>query len=182
MPKPHWLLIPVRWLAHLGTWLLAVLVAFEEWGWEPLQHVLARIGRWPGFRWIEGFVRTLPPWAALALFVLPSLLLLPIKLLALWAMGHGHVGLGMLIILAAKVVGTAVLARLFTLTRPALMQLHWFAWLYTRWVGFKDPLLARARASWPWRAARAIKRRLSTRLRVLGRLWWRDHTPPGPGA
>ena len=44
MPKPHWLLIPLRWLAHLGTWLLAVLVAFEEWGWEPLQRVLARRG------------------------------------------------------------------------------------------------------------------------------------------
>lgn len=178
MPKPHWLLIPLRWLAHLGTWLLAVLVAFEEWGWEPLQRVLARIGRWPGFRWIEGFVRSLPPWAALALFVLPSLTLLPIKLLALWAMGHGHVGLGMLIILGAKVAGTAVLARLFTLTRPALMQLHWFAWLYQRWVGFKEPLLVRVRASWPWRAARAIKRRLGTRWRV----WWRGHTPPGPGA
>ena len=44
MPKPHWLLIPLRWLTHLGTWLLAVLVAFEEWGWEPLQRVLARRG------------------------------------------------------------------------------------------------------------------------------------------
>ena len=83
MPKPHWLLIPLRWLAHLSTWPLAVLVAFEEWGWGPLQRVLARIGRWPGFRWIEGFVRSLPPWAALALFVLPSLTLLPIRLLAL---------------------------------------------------------------------------------------------------
>jgi hypothetical protein len=58
------------------------------------------------------------------------------------------------------------------------MQLHWFAWLYQRWVGFKEPLLVRVRASWPWRAARAIKRRLGTRWRV----WWRGHTPPGPGA
>jgi hypothetical protein len=55
------------------------------------------------------------------------------------------------------------------------MQLHWFAWLYQRWVGFKEPLLVRVRASWPWRAARAIKRRLGTRWRV----WWRGHTPPG---
>ena len=37
------------------------------------------------------------------------------------------------------------------------MQLHWFAWLYQRWMGFKEPLLTRVRASWPWRAARAIK-------------------------
>ena len=68
MPKPHWLLIPLRWLAHLSTWPLAVLVAFEEWGWEPLQRVLARIGAWPGLRWIEGAIRRLPTYAALALF------------------------------------------------------------------------------------------------------------------
>jgi hypothetical protein len=46
----------------------------------------------------------------------------------------------------------------FTLTRDALLRLAWFAWLYGRWTAFKDALLARARASWPWRWARATKR------------------------
>ena len=72
-----------------------------------MQRLLARIGRWPGLRWVEGWVRSLPPWAAVALFALPTALLLPIKLLALWAIGRGHVVLGMLVIVLAKVVGTA---------------------------------------------------------------------------
>ena len=152
-------------LTGLVSGLLAAVILFEEWGWEPLQRLLARIGRWPGLRWIEGFVRGLPPWAAVIMFVVPAALLLPVKLLALWAMGRGHVVLGMLVIVAAKIVGTAVVARLFTLTQPALMQLHWFAWTHAHWMRLKQTVLERARASWAWRVARVIKRQWALRWR-----------------
>ena len=145
--------------------LLALLILFEEWGWEPLQRMLARIGRWPGLRWIEGCVRRMPPWAAVILFVVPAAVLLPVKLLALWAIGRGHLVLGMLVIVAAKIVGTAIVARLFTLTQPALMQLRWFAWAYSHWMRLKQTVLARARASWAWRVGRVIKRQWRQRWR-----------------
>lgn len=163
---------PLRALEAVLGWLLALVILFEEWGWEPLQRVLARIGAWRGLRWIESAIRRLPPYAALALFALPTLALLPVKLGALWLIGHGHVMAGAVVIVAAKVVGTAVVARLFTLTRPALMRLAWFAELYGRWTRWKNALLDRVRASRPWRAARA-----------LGRGWrrrWR-HLKGGPG-
>ena len=152
-------------LTGLGSGLLAVIILFEEWGWEPLQRLLARIGRWPGLRWIEGFVRGLPPWAAVIMFMVPAALLLPIKLLALWAIGRGHLVLGMLVIVAAKIVGTAIVARLFTLTQQALMQLRWFAWAYSHWMRLKQTVLARARASWAWRVGRVIKRQWRQRWR-----------------
>ena len=72
-------------------------------------------------------MRTLPPWGALALFAPPTSLLLPTKLLALWAMQQGHLALGVAIIVAAKLVGTAVVARIFALTQPRPMQLRSFA-------------------------------------------------------
>jgi len=149
----------LAFLLKLAQWPLALLILFEEWGWEPLQRALAWIGRWPGFRWIEARVRALPPYAALALFLVPTLTLLPIKLLALWLIGQGHKLLGLAVILAAKLVGTAIVARLFTLTQPALMQLAWFARWHTRWTVWKDALLAGVRASWPWRASRVLKAR-----------------------
>jgi hypothetical protein len=140
------------------TGLLALLILFEEWGWEPLQRVLARLGRLPLLRQIEGLISRLPPPAALALFLLPTLFLLPIKLAALGLMARGQPLLGALVIVVAKLVGTAIVARLFTLTRPALMQLAWFARLYLRWASWKAALLLRVRASWAWRTARAVKR------------------------
>ena len=149
----------------LFGWLLALLILFEEWGWEPLQRVLAWIGRWPGLRWIEGRIRVLPPYAALAIFFLPTLLLIPVKLLALWLIAQGKVLSGTLFILAAKLIGTAIVARLFALTQPALMQLDWFARLYARWIRWKEALLAQVRASWPWRLGRVMKHRIKQRLR-----------------
>ncbi len=149
---------PLRALAALAAWLLALAIVFEEWGWVPLQGLLARVGRWPGLRWLEAKVQALPPWAALLVFALPTGLLLPVKLLALWAVGSGHVVLGMAVIALAKVLGTAVVARLFTLTRPALLQLAWFAWSHAHWLQFKARLLLRLRASWPWRAGRIWRR------------------------
>lgn len=152
-------------------WLLALLILFEEWGWEPLQRALAWVGRLPGLRWLERRIQTLPPYAALALFLLPTLMLLPVKLLALWFIGQGKVLSGTLVILSAKLVGTAIVARLFSLTQPALMQLAWFARAYTRWVGWKDALLTQVRATWPWRLGRLLKRRMRQRWQRLGTRW-----------
>ena len=150
-----------RWIVSPLKWLLALLILFEEWGWEPLQRRLARIALWPGFRWLDAAIRRLPPYAALALFGLPALALLPIKLGALWLIGQGHTAWGLALILVAKVVGTALVAHLFGVTQPALMRLPWFARWYTRWSQWKDALLAQMRATLPWRTARVLRRQLA---------------------
>ncbi len=150
-------------LLRLLSWPLALVILFEEWGWEPLQRLFVRLAHALGLQWLEARIRALPPYAALALFLLPTLSLLPVKLLALWLIGQGQLLWGTLVIVAAKLVGTAILARLFTLTRHALLRLAWFAALYARWTRFKEALLAQVRASWPWRAGRVLKRRWQRR-------------------
>ena len=145
-------------LRRTGGALLALLILFEEWGWEPLQRALARIGRLPLLRQLEAAIARLPPYVALLVFAVPALLLLPVKLAALGLIAHGQRVLGLAVIVAAKLLGTAVVARLFTLTRPALMQLPWFVRLYTRWTTWKEALLTRVRASWAWRWGRVVKR------------------------
>jgi hypothetical protein len=82
---------------------------------------------------------------------------LPVKLLALWLISQGKALLGLAVIVTAKVVGTAVLARIFHLIQPALLQLPWFARLYARWLGWKHGLLDWAHATPAWRLARALR-------------------------
>jgi hypothetical protein len=166
--------LPLRLLKTVFGGLLALLILFEEWGWEPLQRALAWVGQLPGLRWLESRVKTLPPYGALAMFLLPTLLLLPIKLLALWFIGQGHVLAGTLVIISAKLIGTAIVARLFSLTQPALMQLPWFARLYVRWHHWKGALLTQVRASWPWRLGRVLKHRLRQRWQRLQARWHTD--------
>lgn len=163
-----------RLLKALFGGLLALLILFEEWGWEPLQRALAWLGQLPGLRWLERRIAALPPYAALALFLVPTLMLLPVKLLALWTISRGKLVLGTLVILGAKLLGTAIVARLFTLTQPALMQLPWFARSFTRWTHWKNSLLARVRASWFWRLGRVIKRHVQRRWHYLKKAWALD--------
>jgi hypothetical protein len=160
-------------LSTLGIWLLGLVLLFEEWGWEHLARILAWIGDLPGLRWIEGRIRALPPYAALALFVVPVLSLLPLKLLALYWLGQGHTLLGIGVIVTAKLGGTAITARLFMLTRDTLMQLPWFARWFGKWMVFKDAVLARVKGSLAWRQWAAFKARVKRAFRRLGRLWRR---------
>lgn len=141
-----------RLLRHAFTALVALLLLFEEWGWEPLAALLGRLARLPLWAWVERHIAALPPWAAVATFALPALALLPVKLAALFLIGKGRALMGLGVLIAAKLLGTALLARLFTLTQPALMKLTWFARWYPRWKGWKDGVIAQVRASRMWLA------------------------------
>jgi hypothetical protein len=133
--------------------LLALVLIFEEWGWEPLSRLLGYLTRLPLWARMEAFIVRLPPYGALVAFFAPALLLLPVKLLALFWISRGHAVLGIAVVLAAKMMGTAAVARLFTLTQPALMRLAWFANLYGRWKPWKDALITRVKAIPLWRSA-----------------------------
>jgi hypothetical protein len=150
-----------RTLLHL---LLALILLFEEWGWEPLSRGFDQLSRLPAWAWVERRIGALPPWAALLTFAIPSALLVPAKFAAVYLFGMGHYAWGVGLLVGVKILGTALLARLFQLTQPVLMQLPWFARLYPVWKGWKDRLMAQVRASGPWQLAR--------RLRRSSHAWW----------
>ncbi len=154
-----------RWLRRLLTLPIALLILFEEWGWEPARRAMAWLMRWAPLAWIECRIAALPPYAALTVFFAPSVLLLPVKFGALWLMAHGQALLGLAVVVLAKVAGTALLARLFQLTQPSLMRLPWFARTYTRWVAWKGAIVEQVRASWVWRSARVVKHRVAQQVR-----------------
>lgn len=110
---------------------LAMVLAYEELQWR-LSAVFAILGRLPVLRQIEAWVRRLPPYGALALFALPSLFLLPLKLLALRWLAMGHAKLALSSLVFAKIAGTALVGRIFQLTRPALLTIGWCKWIYDK--------------------------------------------------
>lgn len=144
--------------------LIAGVLLFEEWGWARLAAIFARLTQLPLWAWLERQISHLPPVGALLAFGVPMLALLPIKLLALYLFGKGQATLGLVLLLGAKIGGTALMARLFQLTHPALMRLRWFARWYPRWKAWKDGVLDDVRRSAAWRAARRLKR--------SARVWW----------
>jgi hypothetical protein len=116
--------------------LIAVLFLVEAWLWHRLSAliawVLAAVGL-PRLKvrlaaWVEG----LPPPAALVLFVVPAVCLLPCKLLGLWMLARGRWVAALAVLGAAKLVGVGMTAFLFQAARPRLLRMAWFAWLYGR--------------------------------------------------
>ena len=93
---------------------------------------MARLAARLPLRGLERRLARLPPYAALAVLVLPSLLIVPVKILALWMIAKGKALLGVAVIVMAKLAGTALLAWLFQLIQPALLGLAWFARLMPR--------------------------------------------------
>lgn len=120
----------IRLLKTIATAIAVVVILFEEWLWEPLKRLMLAFSRLPVIRQLAAFIGRLPPFAALVLYLVPILVLLPFKIAGLWLIGQGHSLLGISTFLGAKVVGTALLAWLFSLTKPALMQIGWFARAY----------------------------------------------------
>ncbi len=147
--------------------LAAVIILLEDWLWDDLARLAAAIGRLPIFRQIEGLILRLPPYAALAFFAVPSSLLIPVKLIALYFVAHGHAVAGLLTVFAAKIAGTALVARLFTLTRPKLLRISWFAWIYARFIAFKARVYAAIKATKTYR----VTHQMHLRVRLALKTW-----------
>lgn len=167
-----------------GIWslvvgLAAILFFLEEWLWDTLRDGMALLGGLPGLRAAESWIAGLPPAGAAFFFVLPTSLALPVKLIALHQIAHGHLVFGTLVIIAAKLFATALFARLYVLTEPALMRVRWFVALRALVLRWRDwayaqlhshPLWCALRARIEqWRSGRAG--RLTRRWRALRRHW-----------
>lgn len=166
-----------RALAPL-LYLAALVLLFEDWCWDVGGRLAAAVGAWPPLRALEERVRALPPYVALAAFVLPGLLLFPVKVLAVVAIAHGHPVSGIATLVAAKIGGAAVVARLYVLTLPSLLALAWFARCHAWFFRLKERCFAYVRASRTFIHARRLAHVLRRQAaRLLRRLL--PDTPPG---
>ena len=156
---------PRRALRVLGASLLGLVILFEAWGWRPLARALGALSAWAPVARLECAIARLSPRAALVLFLVPVTLLLPVKGVAVWLLGSGRVVAGLAVLLAAKVVSTSLVARIFLLTRPQLMQLPWFARHYASWLDWQRACTRVLHRSTGWRMARVFRRRLRVLLR-----------------
>jgi hypothetical protein len=153
------------------VYLAAIVLLVEEWCWDVGMRLARALARWPALAALEGRVRLLPPYGALCAFVLPGLLLLPVKVLALIAIAHGHALSGIATIVVAKVGGAAVVARLYVLTLPTLLAVGWFARCHRWFMAAKTRCLDYLRASHAYHLAGRALRALRVGLRrVLRRL------------
>lgn len=156
------------------VFVAAIIILLEDWLWDDLQRIAAAIGSLPIFRQIERLIVKLPRAGALALFLVPSAVLIPVKLLALYFISRSHTVIGLGIIVGAKIAGTALVARLFTLTKPKLLTFGWFAWAYERLLAFKARVYTAIKSSavYNWLHAKLVPFRDAFRVWRAERRGW----------
>jgi hypothetical protein len=146
--------------------IAAAIVFFEQVLLHYLGLAMAAIAKWPPVARLEARLRALPPWGALLAFVTPSLLVIPIKLSAVWFALHHRYGLSLASVVIGKMLATALVARLYQVLRPTLVKMPWYLQAETSLFAWRDRLYAFVRALPAWQKAVAVVTRV--------RLWMRE--------
>ncbi len=146
-----------KWLIAPFAWSAAIVFLIEEAIWDWTAAWMAKLGAVRFVHALERRITALHAHWALFAFLLPSLILVPAKLLGLHAMASGHWLVGGGVFILAKIAGMALFSRIFNLTRPALMQLAWFARLYERVMYYRNCIHAYLAN---WQAYQIIKQRI----------------------
>jgi hypothetical protein len=104
--------------------------------------VAKSLANWIAQHWMfEGLRRwilSLSPYPTLALFALPLAILEPVKPIAAYLVGTGHVAMGLVILAVGEILKLVLLERLFSVSRDKLLSITAFAWAYRKYKAVKD--------------------------------------------
>ena len=147
--------------------LAAAVVFFEQTLIRMLNAITAVVARWAPIAALEGWLKKQPPRIALIAFVMPSILILPIKFSAIFFAAHRHYMMAIAAVVIGKMLATAIVARLYVILRPTLMTIGWFARLDTWFFYCRDRAYAFVRALPAWQKAKAAIDRMRLRMMEL---------------
>jgi hypothetical protein len=169
-----------RWLRPFWV-ILALLFLLEAWLWDHLEPLVARavnLIAWGRLKiTLARLVDVLPPWAVLFVFVIPFIVMLPLKFLEVYFLATriwvGAIG----VIVLVKLLGLGLTAFIFDVTRGKLLQMAWFHWMYDWFLWARDwahaqtePVRQRLQQlAWllkPQRAGRFLRRLMRLRRRA----------------
>jgi hypothetical protein len=83
-------------------------------------------------------IASLRPYPTLALFAVPLIVLEPVKPVAAYLVGAGHIAMGMTVLVISEVLKLVLVERLFSLSRGKLISIPAFAWTYGRYSQAKE--------------------------------------------
>ncbi len=109
--------------------------------WMARKRVFVRLRKWIG---------SLRPYPSLALFAVPVIVLEPVKPIAAYLIGSGHIAAGVTVLTIGEILKLVIVERLFKLCRRKLLKIPLFAWAYGYWRQGVDWLVSMK----AWQAAR----------------------------
>jgi hypothetical protein len=147
----------------------ALWMLFEDWVWDSIVAVMEVAGRLKSINRFEAFLAKQNQYLLLALFTFPFLIMIPAKLYGLFLMASGKVVRGVIIFVMAKALITALVTRLFVISRDKLLQIEAFAAFYFWFMRKKAWLYSEVRKLPGWQTTGKRIAKIKMQLRSLRR-------------
>jgi hypothetical protein len=117
---------------------------------------------------VSAWIASLGPYPTLALFLIPLIILEPVKPVSAYLIATGHTAYGMVVFVVGEVLKITIVERMFHMSRDKLMSIPAFAWAYNLIMPWLDYL--RALPAWQavlkrYEAAKAVVREIIARWR-----------------
>jgi hypothetical protein len=145
----------------------AVYIAVDELFSLVTQPIAAWLARQDIARRLRRWITSLPPYPALALFVVPLVILEPVKPVAAYLAASGHFATGAALFVGGEVLKLVIVERLFLLNKRKLLSIAPFAWCYRYVSALREWLEATA----VLRTTRRFVRRVESFVRDLIERW-----------
>jgi len=149
--------------------LAAIWMLFEDWVWDSVIALMEVAGRLKIINRLETFLVRQNQYLLLTLFIFPFLVMIPAKLYGLYLITSGKVIRGVAIFVIAKGLITALVTRLFILSKDKLLQIKAFAVFYCWFREKKKWLYSEVRKLPAWQSAKKWIAHLKMKLRSLRR-------------
>jgi hypothetical protein len=169
--------MPRRRLGRILSPVVAVLAALYflvDALFLPPLRVLARwLGRFAAVARIGDWIRTLGPYQTLALFLVPLIILEPVKPVAAYLAAKQHYTQSVTVLIVGEILKITIVERLFHIGRDKLMTIPAFAWTYNyvmAWIAYFESFAAWQAVMRQVRAIQAMARAAWVRLRARWRL------------
>ncbi len=146
--------------------LAAVWMLFEDWVWDSILAVMEVVARLKIVQDFEDFLRRQNQYLLLSLFIFPFLIMIPAKLLGLYLIASGKILRGAAIFVVAKATITALVTRLFVISREKLLLIRPFAAFYYWFRETKERLYEELRKMPAWIRASEVMRKFKQELKV----------------
>jgi hypothetical protein len=137
-----------------------------------VRFIFKRLANIPVVIRVSAWIASLGPYPTLALFLIPIILLEPVKPVAAYLIAKSHAVYGVLLIIVGEAIKIAIVERMFQMNRDKLMSIPAFAWAYNLVMPWLDYL--RALPAWQavlkrYEAAKTAVRGLIARWRKRSR-------------
>src|SRR5262249_8474624 len=173
-PRPP---VPRRGAGRVLSPLLAI-VAFVYFLIDALfLPPLRLLGRWLGgftlFARLGDWIRTLGPYQTLALFLVPLIILEPVKPVAAYLAAKHRFAQSIAVLVIGEILKVTIVESLFHVGRPKLMMIPAFAWTYNyvmAWYAWMEALP-------PWQAVKRRFQAIKAQVRAVWlrlRAWFRQ--------